>query len=181
MVTMPSVHSSTFPRWRRLAMTGPNNVNYVHGRYTRRRRAIEHQLERVMGELRPSRLIERIVRLTPDVRGRAQLMLGWITGDAHPEQWALADPRPGRPSRWYVPRCALAFAGAWLRKARALQRLIFFDAGSISSLMPRLYKEGGSRGQNSPRRSPADEVRRLQAWSRAHGVAWSTTTEPQEP
>ncbi len=180
-LTMPPVYSPRWPRYLRLAMTGSENPNYRHGKYARRRRDLEHQVDTMLAQLRPGRLLERILRLAPGVRDQVTAGLGLLTGDAHPEHWALADPRPGHPARWYVPQAALAFAVAWLRKAREIQRLIFFDPASINSTIASIYKEGGSRGRTGGRHSPADEIRRLEAWSRARGVPWSGTPTPETP
>jgi hypothetical protein len=174
---MPTMFSPAWPRHRRLAMTGPHNPTYRNGRYSRRRRDLEHQLGALLVELRPSRILERVVRLTPAARDEVNAGLGWLTGECHPERWTLPDPRPGRPARWYIPRVAIAFAVAWLRKARAIQRLVFFHPASISSPITRLYKERGLRGTEGGRRSSADEIRRLQAFTRARGIPWTGRPE----
>lgn len=181
VLTMPPMYSPHWPRHLRLAMTGSDNPNYRHGRYSRRRRFLERQLETMLHQLRPARLIERLVRLAPGVRDQVTAGLGLLTGDAHPQTWALPDPRPGHPPRWYLPQAALAFAVAWLRKARELHRLIFFDTSLIQSTIAPLHKEGGSRGTTGVKRSPSDEVQRLRAWGQAHGVPWSSSPSRETP
>ncbi len=168
------IYSPAWPRYRRLAMTGPNNPRYVNGRYSRYRRLrLEAPLNRAMAMLNPGALVARLQRVPGHVQTEVTELLGWLTGLCHPDTWALRDPRPGRSrSGWYVPRAAWTFCLAWLRRARAAQRLITLAPSLIASSMPPLLKRG-PRGQNPGGiRSAHDEVNRLRTWARTRGLTW---------
>lgn len=196
VATMPTLYSPTWDRVRRLAFTwgsgserreagraqGQGNPNYRHGRHSRRRVYLQDQVDAMLRHLIPGpRMMERLTRLPLERRELVTQALGWLTGDCHPDRWMLADQRPGKPARRYCPKIALRFALAWLRKARDVQRAIFFDPALVTSMSAPLHKERGSRGTTGGRRSPADEIRRLVAWSRARGIPWIGGPEPSAP
>jgi len=174
----PPLYSPAWPRYRRLAMTGSDNPNYVNGRHSRyRRRRLEAPLVQAMRTLNPGWVLPRLPRLPEHIRTQVNELLGWLTGVCHPDTWALRDLRPGKSSSWYVPRAAWAFCAAWLRKARAAQRLVALAPSLIASSMPSLLKRG-ERGQiPNGKRSARDEVERLRAWCHTRGVAFEGGTD----
>lgn len=183
---LPPTYAPSWPRHRRLSWTwGPKpghhgNPNYRHGRSCARRVRIQGDLERALAQLAPARLVERIIRLRPEVRAQVNALLGQLTSEYHPERWALPDARPDKPRRWYVPPVALRFACAWLRKAREVQRLIFFDPALLETLMPSVLKKGPKGTTGGYRRTASDEIARLRTWTRARGVPWDPPTPPAE-
>jgi len=183
-ILMPPMYAPSWPRWRRLKFTGSENHRHTRGRYALRRRLVEADLARMVRQLHPAKLIEKILRLRPETRDQVTQLLGWLTGDNHPDRWALPDDRPEhdpRWPRWYLsPRGALQLAHVWLRKARELHRLIFFNPALIESMSAPLYKERIERGKSERRRSPAEEIARLRAYCQARGIPWIGTAEGRE-
>ncbi len=173
------VHSPSWSRYRRLAFTGPHNPSYVRGRskgrWTRyRRHRLEAPLEYALRRL--SKVIEtlmRVQRLPIPERARFVELAGRLTGDWHPDKWALRETRPGKPGpRWYVPRCAWSFCMEWLRQARQLERLLTLTPALIAETIIPLLQRGPGGQKQERRRSAHDEVERLRAWSQARGLAW---------
>lgn len=173
-----------WPRYRRLARTGPNNPNYKHGRYTwRRRKRLEEPLNRAMRDLSALSIVtleRRIDRLPKGTRERAKAMLVRL-GEFFPGRWALPDPRRSeRNPAWYVPRRAWALCARWLRLWRALQRLVFWGASLISQPMPTSYGGGTTGSLSGMLRSTGEERRkgelaRFRDWCARQGLSGEPT------
>lgn len=164
--SVPAFHySPAWPIARRLAQTGSSNPNYRHGRAARyRRRRLEGPLQQAMSQLRP--VLRRYPALGPDQLA----LLGWLTGEQHPDRWAFRH----RSGGWYVPRAAWAWAAAWLRSARRILRRLFFTPSPMPAAMPPIYQRGSKDEQPRGRRSASDEVRRLREACVARGLVWET-------
>lgn len=173
-----------WPRHRRIAMTGRNNVNFRHGRYTNKRRwRLEKPLNHAMRDLSAfglQRLQLRIARLPKPTVERAKVALDRL-GEFFPGRWALADPRrPESSPAFYIPRRAWALCARWLRLWRELQRLVFWGASLISAPMPAPtgeeqkgpIREALSGGVNDRRRL---ELERYRAWCARQGLSVEPT------
>lgn len=177
---MPPVYSETWSRYRRITFTWTNNPNFTVGRYSTLRSHVQLEVQRLLGLLKPYRLVEKVLRLDPPTRDHVNMLLGQVTGEFHPHTWALRDPRYAGTARLYIPPIALKFARAWLRKAREVYRLIFFSPSLISSMTTPLLKEGPKGKIREGRKSAAEEIARLRAWSQARGIPWYGDTEGRE-
>ncbi len=178
------LNDEAWPIWRRIAMTGSNNVNHKHGRYANRRRwRLEKPLNMAMRALSAFdlvRLNQRIARLPKPTAERAKVALDRL-GEFFPGRWALQhrDHTERRPA-WYVPRRAWALCARWLRLWRELQRLVFWGASLISPPMvtPIGEKQKGplwealSQGVNDRRRRALDDYR---AWCARQGLSLAPT------
>ena len=180
-------YESVFPydlvRWsrpRRLANTGPGNSNYRHGRWSRHRRErlqapLEDALRRLLAVTSLSR---RFIMFDTSYGQSINNELEWLMKENHPFKWALPDPRwaqwvhagsphqtpPPVEPRWYIPRVAWEYAGAWIRRARQCIRRIFLALDTIvGPIPPSLSKRiGGGRSQpmTLPRCDPRAELER---------------------